>query len=276
MNVFQNAFQQNFDMEDELYMQRRHDVAMEGIEEEWVDGHIIQEGANPFYNGDDYIPLDPIENENENNMNEEEWEELPGFLERQPAIPMEEDLEEGEIPPLIDEEEEELRGVGPFEAEEEEEDIRRREEWLRNNYEIAIDPNSDWEQINNNQRWRENPDLVRFVWQFPSQHMKDIDKKSTVLEYLFQQHRENQRLLQQDNRLPVHFKNQFLGVHLSCNSCNCCDRHMKNRPGFREDVPFPPFDHQFKFLERGEKENRCICPCRHIMRANNRLIMNMN
>lgn len=256
----------NWAMEDDLYMQRRHAVAMEGLEEELEEGEIPpllnenEEDAqaminqlnelfpqvpenlpnNPFENGDNFIQLAP-----ELEPQDEEWD-MPAPLERQ-------------------------NGVDPFE-EAAEEDERRREEWRQRNYEIAKDPNSRWEDIN--YRWLQDPELARYDWNFPSNKMKEVDKLAFVLQYEFNEHLQNRRLLAPNDGIPLQFQNRFLGIHLQCADCHCCDRHQRNRPEFREVVQEAPEDHQFRRLEKGEKENNCICPCRYIIRTNNRLMNN--
>lgn len=264
----------NWELEDELYLQRRHAVAMEGLEgelEELEEGEIppllddnelnaqelinglnelfpqVPENQpnNPFENGDDFIQL-PVELEAQD-MNEEEWE-MPGALERQ-------------------------NGVDPFQ-EAAEEDERRREEWRQRNYQAALDPNSRWEAINHNHLWREDPQRARIQWQFPSPKMQQVDKASIVLSHLLHIHRDNRRLLAPREEIPVHFRNRFLGIYLQCADCRCCERHVRDRPEFGAVVPEMAIDHDYKWLIEGEKENNCICPCRHIMRAHNRLMNN--
>ena len=257
----------NGEMEDEIYMQRRHDVAMEGLEEELEEGEVLpmlpnldemnvaemlgwldaafpavveDPPHNPFEEGDDFIQLPP-----ELGVPDEEWD-MPGPLERQNAI-------------------------DPFE-EAAEEDDRRREEWLKHNYEIAKNPNSRWEDINHNHLWRQDQQRARHQWIFPSNRMMEVDKQAVVIGYEFHKHKENQRLLAPHQEIPSHFKNRFLGIHLQCAECNCCDRHQRNRPEFGEIIQEMPADHQHRRLIEGEKENNCICSCRHIMRSNIRLM----
>lgn len=254
----------NWKLEDELYMERRHAVAMEGLEEELEEGELpplvneeefinqlnallpeVQENLpnNPFEDGADFIQLPP-----ELELQDEVWD-MPEPLERQNA-------------------------VDPFQ-EAEEEDERLREEWLQHNYEVALDPNSRWEAINHNHLWREDPHRARIQWQFPSHQMQQVDKDSVVLSHLFGRHRDNLRLLAPRNEIPVQFRNRFLGIYLQCAECHCCERHAQNRPEFCAVVPEMPDDHQYKWLIEGEKDNNCICPCRHIMRANNRMMNNL-
>ena len=154
------------------------------------------------------------------------------------------------------------------EAEEEEERQQRQR-----NYEIAMDPNSRWEAINHNHLWREDPQRAQIDWQFPSQEMQQVDKDAVVLEHLLHQHQENRRLLAPREELPVQFRNRFLGIYLKCAECRCCDRHTANRPEFGEVVR-PAVFNGIRFLHLGEKENNCLCPCRHIMRTHNRLMRN--
>ena len=257
----------NWELEDEIYMQRRHAVAMEGLQEELEEGEVLPDLnglnihgfinelnqalppavedplPNPFAEGDDFIPLVPeLEPQNE------EWD-MPLPLERQ-------------------------NGVDVF-AEANEEDERLREEWKQHNYEVALDPNSRWEAINHNHLWREDPGRARHQWIFPSNKMMELDKKAVVLGYEFNEHLENLRLLAPRQEIPAHFNNRFLGVYFQCADCNCCDRHQRDRPEFREIVQEMPDDYQYRWLIEGEKDNNCICPCRHIMRAHNRLLNNL-
>ena len=257
----------NWELEDEIYMQRRHAVAMEGLEAELEEGEVLPDLngmdihgfinelnqalppavenplPNPFEEGDDFIPLAPeLEPQNE------EWD-MPGALERQDAI-------------------------DPFE-DAAEEDERQREIWLRRNYELAKDPNSHWEEINHNHLWRQDPGRARHQWIFPSNKMMELDKKAVVLGYEFNEHLENLRLLAPRQEIPAHFNNRFLSVYFQCADCNCCDRHQRDRPEFGEIVQEMPDDYQYRWLIEGEKDNNCICPCRHIMRAHNRLLNNL-
>ena len=259
----------NWGLEDELYMDRRHAVAMEGLEEELEEGEVpplvdeeefinqlnalhpeVQgnQPNNPFEEGADYIQLPPELEAVDQDVNQEIWQ-LNEPLERQ-------------------------NGVDPFQEAAEEED-RRREEWKQRNYEAALDPNSRWEAINHNHLWREDPQRQRFQWQFPSPKMQQVDKDSVVLSHLFQVHRDNRRLLARREEIPVQFRNRFLGIYLQCADCRCCERHVRDRPEFCAVVPEMAIDHDYKWLIEGEKENNCICPCRHIMRAHNRLMNNL-
>jgi hypothetical protein len=237
----------NQDHEDEIYMQRRYAVAMEGLEEELEEGNI--QPNNPFENGNDFIPLAPelevvqaVVAAPAEQGNEELWD-MPMPLERQNAI-------------------------DPF-RDAVEEDERRDEEWLRQNYELAKNPNSKWEAINHNHLWSQR---VRHQWIYPSNKMMEVDKKATVIGYEFSEHQHNLRLLAPRDVIPTHFSNRFLGIHFQCTDCNCCERHQLKRPEFGEIVPEMAADHHLNYLHDGEKANNCICPCRHIMRSHNRLM----
>ena len=167
-------------------------------------------------------------------------------------------------------------GVEPFEGAGEEDEWRdaerERDAIRRRNYELAKDPNSRWEAINHNHLWLRDPELARYDWNFPSDKMKEVDKHAFVLHYEFNEYLQNQRLLAPNDGIPLQFQNRFLWIHLQCAECHCCDRHQRNRPEFREVVQEAPEDHQFRQLDKGEKENNCICPCRHIIRINNRFM----
>jgi len=260
----QPAAAMNWGVEDELYMNRRHAVAMEGLEEE------LEEGEVP-----------PLVDEEEEQIINQLNVLLPEVGEILPDNPFEEGADYVQLPPELEAVDEDVNqhmrrplerqhAVDPFQ----EDEMRRIEEWKQRNYEAALDPNSRWESINHNHLWREDPHRARIQWQFPSPKMQQVDKASIVLSHLLQVHRDNRRLLAPREELPVPFRNRFLGIYLQCADCRCCERHMRNRPEFCAPIPNMPFDYQFRELIDGQKENNCICPCRHIMRAHNRLMNN--
>jgi hypothetical protein len=257
----------DFDLEDELYMNNRHAVAMEALEEELGLGDIgnvmeeLEEGEVPIGDFDVVGAIDNV------NFNQAAQADILGDF---PNVPHGQFGDDFILLPLLEEEWEPLQierqnEVDPFQ-EYEEADDRARDEWRQRNAEIAADSNSKWEDINDNLRWTQRPDLLRFQWQFPSDEMMQIQKRQVVLDNDIYIHRENQRLLNPENRLPQGIINRTRGIYNMCKECNCCERHLKNRPGNGEHVHYLiPNDLE---LERGQKTNCCICPCRHIMRAN--------
>lgn len=213
------------DFEDELYYQRRHLVAMDDIFEEEPELQPLR------LNFDDLPP------QNQENNIEEDWVNINLNL----------DVIENEIQQPLDRQ----NGIDPF------------EEWEENHgvavqLEIAKDPNSRWENLEENAVWTEEEELKKHEWQFPSNRMKEVEKRFFVW---FHEHD-----VVDENREPNRNAriNKLRAMYYECESCRCCERHMEDRPGFLGEQLILPF-HNTR-LQFNEKENRCVCRCRHIMR----------
>ena len=223
----ENAPNNYQDFEDNLYYQRRHLVAMDELD-------IFEEAPElrPVrLNFDDVAPQNQADNI------EEDWVNINLNLDG---------IENEIMQPL-----ERQNGVDPFEEWEENHGIMAQ-------LEIAKDPNSRWEQLEKNAAWTEKEELQKYEWQFPSNHMKEVEKRFFVWYH--------EPDVVEENMLPNRNArmNKLRAIYHECESCRCCERHMENRPSFFGEQLRLPF-HNTQ-LELNEKENRCVCQCRHIMR----------
>ena len=219
--------EQNQDFMDELYDQRRHAVAMDEEEPEFEEEE--EEGQLEFVNDEEGGPFGP--------------------LERQPRVIFDWD---GEI---HFEEEAQVQARAEQDAE--------RARWKNENVRRARDPNSRWESINHNDMWTDDPQYNHLQWQFPTNKMKELEKRFVVVRTDHYEHVENARLLNRQP-LPVQMKNTLQAIYYEAEGCRCCDRHTTDRPTFCGELQMLPYHNTEVHLD--QKENRCICTCRHSMR----------
>ena len=191
------------------------------------------------------------------------------YEQRRHAVAMEEEEEEeGQLEFVNDEEGDPF---GPLERQpriifDPEGEIRLQEEereWKDENVRRARDPNSSWESINHNDMWTNDPQYNHIQWQFPTNKMKELEKRFVSVSTDYYDHIGNARLLERV-QLPIQMKNKMSAIYYEADECRCCDRHMIDRPTFCGEFQFLPYHNTEVQLD--QKDNRCICTCRHSMR----------
>ena len=200
---------------------------------------------------DEIISDDEDEDENNNDVDVGNENDGEAF------ISDDEDEDDEDEDEEDDEDEEEERNVDAMND--------QNSRWVIENYKIAQRDDAKWEHIDRNDRWT-GKELGHIPWDFPCDRMKEIAVKFTALLGEISEHECNIPLLAGNEPLPPHLMNKIRSIYYSCEECNCCNRHLQDRPErfghVRNDL-----EYSNTFLENDEKTNRCICPCRHIMRV---------